>query len=45
MTWKLVTMWPLLSHTKPDPDPCGTSSTSSVNASCLHTQHAEEIRG
>jgi len=23
-------MWPLLSQTNPDPDPCGTSSTSSV---------------
>ena len=41
ITWKLVTMWPLLSQTNPDPDPCGTSSTSSVNASCL--QHIDEI--
>src|SRR5437867_7126589 len=25
MTWKLVTMCPWRSQTKPDPDPCGTS--------------------
>lgn len=27
MTWKFVTMCPLLSHTKPDPVPLGTCST------------------
>ena len=28
-------MWPCLSHTNPEPEPCGTSNTSRVNASCL----------
>lgn len=35
MTWKLVTMLPFESQMNPDPDPCGTSSTSSVKASLL----------
>lgn len=28
-------MWPCLSHTNPEPEPWGTSSTSNVKASCL----------
>lgn len=38
-------MLPALSHTKPDPEPCGTSNTSKVKASCLkptNTHHLKE---
>ena len=35
MTWKFVTMWPAESHTMPDPEPCGISSTFIEKKSCV----------
>ena len=44
MTWKLVTMCPSVSHTKPEPAPWGISIMSSVKASRLCPQLGYEIQ-
>ena len=38
MTWKLVTMWPSVSHTKPLPEPAGTSTVRREYASTPRTR-------